>query len=174
MALQIEKSKITKLTITGADRLDPVSVFLEDFEPGVSHNNETIPSGVGKITIECYGKSWSAYFGGMGTEKGPDGKPARPSTIAEFFTQMDQNYLAKRLSDISSSLIDNDSIQEGVFREIIKMRLEGDFTKEKARSLFEQAKMADYEDPYRENDLLVEVLGDDWWCRLPSRPNPDY
>lgn len=54
--------------------LDPVSVFLEDFE-----------SGKGKITIECYGKYWSAYWGAMGER-----------TISEFFSSCSDNKLPVR------------------------------------------------------------------------------
>ena len=79
----VKRLKITDL-INSEYKLDPVTVFLEDYEPGK-----------GKITIECYGKSWSAYWGGM---SGDD--------VATFFCRCDQHYLAKNLSSISSSIPD--------------------------------------------------------------------
>ncbi len=52
--MKIETSTVTKLTITEVARLDPITVILEDIEPRK-----------GKIIIECYGKSWSSYWGGL-------------------------------------------------------------------------------------------------------------
>lgn len=75
--MKIEKSKIEKLKITEAKNLDPVSVYLEDFEPGK-----------GKIIIECYGKSWSSYWGAMSGR-----------TISEFFFDANNDYLACKLAN---------------------------------------------------------------------------
>ncbi|MDK1397980.1 hypothetical protein [Pseudomonas protegens] len=44
--LKVERSKVTKLVITGAPSLDPITVFLEDLAPCK-----------GKITVSCYDKS---------------------------------------------------------------------------------------------------------------------
>ena len=52
--MKIEASKVTKLLISEVQGLDPITVFLEDYEPGK-----------GKITVSCWGKSWTAYWGGM-------------------------------------------------------------------------------------------------------------
>lgn len=52
--LNVERSTVTKLVITGAPSLDPITVFLEDLAPKR-----------GKITVSCWGKSWTAYWGGM-------------------------------------------------------------------------------------------------------------
>lgn len=51
--LQVERSTVTKLVITGAQNLDPITVFLEDLAPCK-----------GKITVSCWGKCWTAYWGG--------------------------------------------------------------------------------------------------------------
>ena len=48
--------------VTGAEALDPITVFLQDFGPGR-----------GRITVECYGSAWTAYFGAMGDTKGIQG-----------------------------------------------------------------------------------------------------
>jgi len=42
--------------------LDPITVFLQDLGPGR-----------GRITVECYGSAWSAYFGAMGSATGIQG-----------------------------------------------------------------------------------------------------
>lgn len=70
-SLSVVQSEIKELIITGADNLDPITVILKD-----------ISKGKGKIIVECYGKSWSAYWGGMGN-----------NTIAEFFSGCDSEYI---------------------------------------------------------------------------------
>jgi len=73
--MKVEKSKVQKFKITEVKNLDPVNVFLEDFEPGK-----------GEIIIECYGKAWSVYWGAMGS------KP-----ISVFFCYVDNNYIIGKL-----------------------------------------------------------------------------
>jgi hypothetical protein len=54
--LHITEKLVTMIDIEGADRLDPISVVLENFEPGK-----------GRVTIRCYAQSWAlnAYWGAM-------------------------------------------------------------------------------------------------------------
>lgn len=70
--LKIEQSTVTKLVITGAPRLDPITVFLEDLAPCKC-----------KITVSCWGKSWTAYWGGMW-----DGL-----NIGQFFCELNTSYI---------------------------------------------------------------------------------
>lgn len=70
--MKVERSTVMKLVITGAPRLDQISVFLEDFEPCK-----------GKITVGCWGKSWTAFWGGMW-----DGL-----NIGQFFCKLDAGYI---------------------------------------------------------------------------------
>lgn len=168
--MKIETSTVTKLTITEVARLDPITVILEDIEPRK-----------GKIIIECYGKSWSSYWGGMGSD-----------TIAQFFGSMDEHYLAKNLSDISADITDGDSIKDGAFRQIIVLRwgkmvrsrlsVDGyvrigrdEITTAEARELWEEVDSADFgSDGWSDPKLMQKVFGDEWWYRLPTKPNPDY
>lgn len=168
--MNIEKSTVTKLLITGAPALDPITVFLEDIEPRR-----------GKIIIECYGKSWSSYWGGMGS-----------NTIAQFFCSMDEHYLAKNLSDIHADIVDGDSIKDGAFRQIIALRkgrmvrsrlsVDGyvrigrnDITAEEARELWEEVEDASFgSDGWSDPSLMQKVFGDEWWYQLPTKPNADY
>lgn len=53
--MKIETRQCDYITISGADRLDPIKVFFED-----------TAEGAGQITVTCYGSAWSAYFGAMG------------------------------------------------------------------------------------------------------------
>lgn len=168
--MKIEKSTVTKLTITGAPALDPITVYAEDIGPRR-----------GKIFIECYGKSWSSYWGGMGE-----------LTIAQFFCSCDEHYLAKNLSDIHADIVDGDSIKEGAFRQIIALRrgrmirsfvnpdrmvrMGGDdITVDKARKLWEKVDSTVFsDDGWGNSALMQEVFGDEWWYQLPTKPNSDY
>ena len=53
--MKTESMQVIKIILTDLDRLDPVTVIAEDIEQGI-----------GEITITCYGKAWTAYWGGMG------------------------------------------------------------------------------------------------------------
>lgn len=59
--------------------LDPVDVYMQDFEKGK-----------GQITITCYGSAWTIYFGAMGNK-----------TIQEFFAEAGTDYLVNKLTDRS-------------------------------------------------------------------------
>lgn len=72
----VRKSTVERIEITEAPRLDPIRVYLEDYEPGK-----------GRITISCYDAAWVGYWGGVGK-----------STIAEFFIGCHAEYLAGNLS----------------------------------------------------------------------------
>lgn len=74
--------KITPLQLTAYEitpppsyRLDPIRVTLHDVSPG--H---------GRIIIECYGKAWSSYWGGMGD-----------LSIKDFFCSCGSDYLITKL-----------------------------------------------------------------------------
>lgn len=162
--MKVERSQVTKLTITGAHRLDPITVFAEDIGPRQ-----------GKITIECWGKSWSAYWGGMGD-----------SSIAEFFRSCSTDYIANKLSDIDANLTDETAIEEGARRQIVQLRRgellrsghrigRADITRDEARELWEEVDRASFgADGWAEAKLLQNIFGDEWWYRLPTRPNPEY
>lgn len=80
---------VTKVIITTAG-LDPIIVYLDD-----------LGSKQGSITIRCYDKVWSNYWGSMAA-----------ASVAEFFCSCDEHYLASKLSDISSSIHDIDQIRK--------------------------------------------------------------
>jgi hypothetical protein len=82
--MNITSSTVTKLVITGAPNLDPITVYAEDIGPRQ-----------GKIVIECWGKSWSGYWGGMGD-----------CMLAEFFCSCSVDYLSRKISDVDSEITD--------------------------------------------------------------------
>lgn len=169
--MKVSTSTVTKLTITEAPALDPINVFLEDLEPRK-----------GRITIRCYDKAWTAYWGGMGEQ-----------TIAQFFCSCDQHYIAGNLDQgISSTIVDGDSIKDGALREIIAMRRgrmarsftsvggyirlgRKDITAAEARELWDDVQDAGFgDDGWSDPNLMQKVFGDEWWYRLPEKPNPAY
>ena len=160
--MNIEESKITKLKLTDIKRLDPVSVFVDDIEPGK-----------GKITIECYGKSWSSYWGGMSG-----------GTISSFFLSADSDYLANRMWDHSKDQYepDFDGVQKRVRETVVNWRRENCIEKEFAREIYDIEDWTEY---------MPQHTYDTWSCPsgvdvvdfeslgmneydIPDKPTPAY
>ena len=156
--MEIEKSHVEKIVIKNiieSNQLDPITVFLEDFEPRK-----------GKITIECYGKSWSSFWGGMGNR-----------SISQFFCSCDEHYLSKNLSSIKSTVEDKEAYQAWVRARIIELRKETfpDITADEAREMWDESEEIN-EDTHLQThwSLLAKLFGDDWWYSIPEKPNHDY
>lgn len=152
--MKIESSLVQKLRITELDRLDPVTVILEDLAPRQ-----------GKIIIECYGQSWSAYWGGMGDR-----------SIAEFFCSCSDDYLAGCLDrGLRGCIADYDAFEDKIKAEVLKLRRSGDLDASDARSYFDSAEYIDGElSAHSHCEMLTIIFGDEWWYSIPDRPNPDY
>jgi hypothetical protein len=56
--------------------LDPVTAFLEDFEPGR-----------GQLTLVCWGRAWTHFWGAMGNDL----------TVAEFVGKASTGYIVGKL-----------------------------------------------------------------------------
>ena len=137
--MQIAQSNVRKITITEMKGLDPISIYLEDFEPRK-----------GKIIISCWDKSWHSYWGGMGDR-----------TISEFFLSCDNHYIAKNLSSISSSINDYEVLGIKI-KELTKDGGENDDPE-----IYEQAdsmETDEWECWLRSNsNIMTDLFGDDWW-----------
>lgn len=151
--MKIEHNNVRKIFITDiykSHNLDPVSIYLEDFELGK-----------GKITISCYDKTWHSYWGGMSGR-----------TISEFFLSCDNGYIAKNLSRISPSIPD----YEALYDKIIEYYGEEDidyFVKDEMRQL--QSCQDEGRDWVMNNsDIMEEVFGCDWFYDVPEMENPKY
>lgn len=66
---------IETLMIYDAPKLDPILVVLQDF------------GGSGRFVIECYGESWSAFWGAMGPG----------TTLKKFVVRATPDYIANRM-----------------------------------------------------------------------------
>lgn len=78
--MEIVKSTVRRIEIFNLPRLDPIRVYLEDYDPGK-----------GRITISCYDAAWVGYWGAMGGR-----------TIAEFFIDGHAEYLAGNMGSAST------------------------------------------------------------------------
>lgn len=168
-SLQVERSTVTKLVITGAPSLDPITVFLEDLAPKR-----------GKITVSCWGKSWTAYWGGMW-----DGL-----TIGQFFCRLDEHYIIGYFSPILSSMrFSNDALMTLARKSVIDRRRMrkgywefGDsLDREEARDLFDQIDglrgVESISVGHQQDALLTDLFGPKWWHLVDEKavePNPDW
>jgi hypothetical protein len=100
----VNQSTVTRLEITELQKLDPIRVYIEDYEPGK-----------GRITISCYDGAWVGYWGGMGKR-----------TLSQFFTCCDAEYLAGNLG-CASTLRQNESSRKYLIRiiEAVQQALKG-------------------------------------------------
>lgn len=150
--MKLEETKVRKIKVTeiyDSHGLDPIHIYLEDYE-----------AGSGKITISCYDKTWHSFWGAMGD-----------SPITEFFLSCDNGYIAKNLSSIPSNINDyealGDKIKEHYGEEIDWVVLDelsalyGD--QQDGRSWVEQ-----------NANIMEEVFGCDWYYDIPQMANPKY
>ena len=156
--MQITEQLTRTIVLSELDRLDPVTIHLQNFEPGK-----------GRITIGCYDKSWTAYWGGM------SGDP-----VEAFFIRCNPGYLignlAPGLQPMQTSL---DGLADKVKAEIRKLRRAQEITAEDAREYWDEADGIQHLDSidllgHEHGDLLASVFGEEWWHCLPEEQNPDY
>lgn len=159
--LQVERSTVTKLVITGAPSLDPITVFLEDLAPKR-----------GKITVSCWGKSWTAFWGGMW-----DGH-----TIAQFFCELSTCYIIGYFDQsLRSRQFSGDALANEAQRLVLKERRQFCYGPDEARELFDAAEDL-RESPSVDHlhgahsELMTKLFGDEWWHMTgdATEPNPDY
>lgn len=148
--MKIEKTQCEKIYISRVNDLDPITVFLEDD---------------GHITIRCYKDIWSAFWARMGD-----------MTLSQFFLTCDNSYLANKLSNIESNIVDHDAFIK-IARKTIGRRLaRGEIKKQIAKSLLEE--LEDCEPEYTSAGnytLFTSIFGDrDWVFELPKITNPKY
>ncbi len=151
----VEQSLVRKLRITNVDGLDPITVFTENFAPGK-----------GKITIECYGKSWSSFW------------PAMGSTIEQFFISIDNDYAIKNLAGgIRAEVDDAAAIETMIKQQVLKRRRKRELKYFEAIAIWHFTNHAEIFEirPYFFVNLCKALFDCEWYdLRLPQMPNPDY
>lgn len=153
--MNIETKQITTLRITDVAGLYPVTVYLENYQPGM-----------GKITIECWGKSWTASWGAMGGDR-----------IEQFFCRCDEHYLAKNLSGVTSDIFDEDAAQDMVKKSILELRKSDEIPGWEARGALDALESYEHEHDYMtsDNEVIQQVIGSEPWnTDWPTKQNPDY
>ncbi len=171
--MKVESTQVTKLLISDLmgepHKLDPVTVILEDYAPGK-----------GRIIIECYGKSWSSYWGAMGKE-----------SIAQFFSTCSADYLIGNLDpQLQAGRFSGDALVDLARKTIISRRTDWrgrdrSFTcldKEDCRRLYDQSEELGWHGSIDQAitldfELLKEVFDtNEPWHDVAdaTKPNPDY
>lgn len=162
--MKVEQSTAVKLVLTGLERLDPVTVYLEEFSKDA-----------GRIVIHCWGKAWASFWPAMGGRG-----------IAQFFVDCDNAYLAKNLNHETKAEIHDYEALYPLLMEEINKKLSCPLDEDE-QYYFEQAR--DYlnrngEIPHDlkegefwcwdNGELLSYVFGSEWWNEIPKMTNPEY
>lgn len=155
--MKIEEKTVKKINISGIQGIDPINVFPEDFG-----------GGKGRMTIECFGTSWSYFWPGMGDR-----------TIAQFFCSCDKHYLAGKLSGISHQIIDYDNLDCWLINKVKARRKEKEIDADEARELLSDIAVHVENDEYWLKssvglDMCRRVFGDEYWYQYPMISNPQY
>lgn len=119
--------------ITHAHALDPITVYVTNYKPGQ-----------GKITIDCYGQAWTAYWGGMGEQN-----------LQQFFLSANNAYIAGKMLSTT---------QQTDFAEIKKRA---------AKRGFSISATNDTELALQANEMH-KCFGPDWYMDLPTCNTPEY
>lgn len=167
--MNVTTDTIKRVTITGATRapgrgnLDPIRATIDNIEPGK-----------GRITIECYSSSWSAYWGSMG-----DGY-----TVERFMQAASTGYLVNCLSrGISSTVFSAEALERHAKKTIIERRRGrsldySSLDEDEARELWDDVENCGFtDDQYNQNgDVMERLFGNEWRCITPdcTQPNPKY
>ena len=101
------------------------------------------------------------------------------TTITEFVTSCDNQYLAKNLSPglrASVEITESDALCMVARKHIVERRRESCLDKETARDLWEMSDGFSGCDQMTDDDkdLMYRIFGNEWWYDLPTEPNPDY
>lgn len=159
--MKLEVSSVTKLRLTELEKLDPVTVILEDMGPGR-----------GKIIIEHFGKSWASFWPAIGGRN-----------IAQFFVSCNQDYLAGNLAGgIRDKVDDEDAVEVACKQAILRVRRQRpeDLSAVDARLLWDDdIGLEELQNGHwfasHEHDLcelLFECDFHNW--DIPQKPNPQY
>ena len=156
--MKITETVTRTIKLTELESLDPITIHLENFEPGK-----------GRIHIQCYSKAWAAYWGGM------SGDP-----VEAFFIRCHPQYLIGNLAPgLQSRQTSLDGLTDKVKEEIRRLRRAEEITAENAREYWDEADGIQHLESleilaHEYGDLLSSVFGEEWWYCLPEEASPDY
>lgn len=159
--MKVEQTNVVRLKLTDLEQLDPITIFIEDISPRQ-----------GKITIECYGKSWSTYFSGCGD-----------NGLADFIVGLNTEYLVDRFDvRLEKYEPDFDLYLEEMRQKLIEMRKDQWISKGLARELYDVTDWSEYVtsnpyEPIKNPCFLYEREFDDLGFEgfdVPERVSSDY
>jgi len=90
--MKIKETLVRKLVLTELDDLDPITMILEDYGPGR-----------GKLTVECFGDAWSAFWPAIGQ-----------CDVARFVARASTDYIASKLSNVRKHVTDYEKIAKDI------------------------------------------------------------
>ncbi len=166
--MQVEASTVAKLRITGVEGLDPITVFLEDGEPGR-----------GSLTVRCHQRSWCSSWNAMGKDR----------KVAEFIRSCGADYLINCMCPgLSQTRQSSDELAKMAKRSV-RDRRRGrsradwgweldELSKQDARRLYSEIddQLNDGSFLWSHSRLLEELFGSEWWHQTDNatEPNPDW
>lgn len=132
----IDKSLVTQIKVTNLERLDPITIIVED-----------IAEGQASITIKCFDKSWASYWGSMG------------GSVKDFFSRCNVGYLVNCFDRGIRSETDEKDVEamQEIFNKkireyILEQRREFYLPKEDTRKLWNEVDNVSFEDIIPEHD----------------------
>lgn len=155
--MNIERSMVEKITITGLKNYTPITVVIENGETEEQAN----------IKISCFGETWSHYWGSMG------------SSIGDFFNRCDNDYLISKLTNIPQKEEDL-FLDWKVMRDIVaKARRRREISETDARQayyyiLFYKPDRHEFGNGLPDDLQPIEELREYWYIDWPMRDNPKY
>lgn len=167
--MKVATTQVTKLYLTELVNLDPVTVFLEDHEPGR-----------GSITIRCHANSWAASWGAMGQDR----------KVAQFVRSCGADYLIGAMVPmLQPTQFSCDALIKMAKRSVLDRRrgrnwTEWDMDRLDKREAHRLWLDIDHFLSNAESGLslsaysvvLTELFGDQWWHKTDeaTEPNPDW
>ena len=96
--MKITEGVVEKIVLSGLENLDPITLFIED-----------LGDNRGKLTVECYGEAWSAFWNSMGC-----------SQVLVFLKGCNVDYIANKLfpPNLSIHVTDFDKISREINSEV--------------------------------------------------------
>lgn len=177
--MKIEEKLTKSIIVSELENLDPITIMIDEKGEGAA-----------QITIKCWDKSWTAYWGGMG------------SGVKQFFSRVDVCYLVncfdRGIRD-STNTLDTTSMQkvfETKVKERILERVRDGYTKyPEHRTIWNECSQVDLEeiepdhpydswhifDDWRVTSCDWKIIWsdqedfDDWMCNnVPEEYEPNY
>lgn len=152
--VEVATAHVTALRLTGLDNLDPITVYLDNPEPGR-----------GQITIRCWDTSWTAGWRGLSGR-----------SVEKFFVAQNDHYLAKNLGSIPEEVtVEGEVLAKHLKGMVCGLRRSRKLSKGEARGIWDDCIGVEITEEYcRDHYILTVLLGGGWWHDLPTMPNPDY